>query len=195
MEDYVYIDLMRNKKFLHYFKLYSSIFVFSFIISIIICLEYTNVSNGAMYILKNYTPLGNGNFDMISILANNFLISIAFLYYLSSKESRFKNFLSKFFFLKMGLIGGLLISTVIIKYNLVVALSMIVPHGIIEIPTIIYAFSIGWVLLELKENRQSKMRKEFIYISGIIFILLSISAYVEVYVTPNICEMLLSYYY
>lgn len=195
MEWNIYIDMIRNTKFRHYFILYSSIFISSFIISTIIGLEYTNLSGITISALKNYTNLGDGSFDMVHIFTNNFLISISFLYCICEiNKNKLKEFVGKFYFLKMGMIIGLVISKVIITYNPVLALSMIVPHGIIEIPTVIFAFSSGWALSELKEKRQSKVTKELIYISAIIFVLLSISAYIEVYMTPRIFETLLSYY-
>ena len=117
------------------------------------------------------------------------------MYYLSYKEARFKKFLGELYILKIGLVCGPVISAVITRYNPIIALSMIVPHGIIEIPTVISSFSIGWTFLELKEKRQSNMWKEFICISVIIFVLLGVSAYIEVYITPRIFETLLSYYY
>lgn len=196
MEEYTCIGLIRNKKFLHYFILYSSIFIFSFIISMIIGLEYTSLSDGTIFFIKNYTSLGYGSNEMISILANNFFISSIMMYYFySSKEEIFKKFLGVFHFLYIGSIGGLVVSNVVIKYNLIIALSMIVPHGIIEIPAVAYAFSSGWALSDIKDKRQSKMPKEFIYASMILFVMLSISAYIESYITPSIYYKLLSYYY
>lgn len=196
MKEYICIGLIKNKKFLRYFILYSSIFIFSFMVSTIIGLENANLSDDAIFFVKNYTSLRYSGTEMIDILANNFFISIIILYYFySSKEDKFKKFLGVSYFLYMGSIAGLAISKVVIKYNLIIALSMIVPHGIIEIPTIIYAISSGWVLSELKERQQSKIPKEFIYTSIILFVLLSISAYIESYMTPNIYKTLLSYYY
>lgn len=191
----IYIDMIRNKKFLKYFILYSSIFIVSFIISAIIGWKFTGLPDSTIYVLKTYTSLKYGSLDMIGILVNNFLISIIFLYYFyDAKEDRFKRYIGMLYFLKMGLIGGLLFSKAAVIYNIVIASSMIVPHGIIEIPAIIYSFSIGWVLSELKEKRQSKVTKEFIHVCTIIFILLTISAYIETYITLDIFEKLLSYY-
>jgi len=188
--------MIRNKKFLKYFILYSSIFIFSFIISAIIGWKFTGLPDGTIYVLKTYTSLKYDNLDMIGILANNFLISIIFLYYFyTAKEDRFKRYIGMLYFLKLGLIGGLLFSKAVIIYNLVIALSMIVPHAIIEIPAIIYAFSVGWILSELKEERQSRVTKEFIHVCMIIFVLLTISAYIETYITLDIFEKLLSYYH
>lgn len=192
----IYIDMIRNKKFLKYFILYSSIFIFSFIISAIIGWKFTSLPDGTIYVLKTYTSLKYGNLDMIGILVNNFLISIIFLYYFyTAKEDRFKRYIGMLYFLKLGLIGGLIFSKAAVIYNIIIASSMIVPHGIIEIPTIIYSFSVGWILSELKEERQSKVTREFIYVCVIIFILLSISAYIETYITLEILEKLLSYYH
>lgn len=197
MKEYIasFIDVIKNKKFMHYFVLYSSIFIFSFIVSTIIGFKITGLSDGVVFFVTNYTSLRFNDGGMIAILANNFFVSMILIYYFySSDPDTFKKFLGVFYFSYMGAIAGLLISKVAIMSNLVIALSLIVPHGIIEIPTIIYAVSSGWVLSELKEKNGSKTQRELIYTSVALFVLLGISAYIECNITLNIYEMALSYY-
>ena len=129
-------------------------------------------------------------------MSNNFFISLILVYafYSSSQDDlKYKKFLGVFYFSYMGAITGLVTSKVIVMSNLVIALSMIVPHGIIEIPTIIYAVSSGWALSEQGIN-WSKVPKELVYTVITIFILLGIAAYIEANITMIIYEMALSYY-
>ncbi len=190
------ISAIRTKKFLHYFMLYSLIFILSFILSIMIGLKFSSLPDGTIFLVSHYTSLKYGGLDMISIFVNNFLISIIFLcFFYYAKEDRFKRFMGMFYFLKMGVIGGLVASKAVVVYNLVIALGMIVPHGIIEIPTVIAAFAGGWALSDLNDGQQSKIPKELIYMAIVLFILLAISAYIETYVTIDIFNALLSYYY
>lgn len=180
------IDMIENKKFQHYFLLYSSVFVVSLIISIIIGYMNINMYHGTVYFLKNFTSLRFADDGMIYILVNNFIISMLLMYnFYISKDDKFKKFVGVFYFLYMGTIAGLLISGVTIKYNLMIALSLVVPHGIIEIPAIIYAVSSGWAMSELRVKGQ-KSRREFVYSSMIIFCLLVLSAYIESNITMSI---------
>lgn len=197
MKEYVtgYVDIIKNKKFIHYFILYSSIFIFSFIVSTIIGFKITGLSDGVVFFVTNYTSLRFNDGGMIAILANNFFVSVILIYYFySSDPDVFKKFLGVFYFSYMGAIAGLIISKVAIMSNLVIALSLIVPHGIIEIPTIIYAVSSGWVLSGLKGKNGSKIPRELIYTFVILFVLLGMSAYIECNITMRIYEMALSYY-
>ena len=197
MKEYIVscINIIKNKKFIHYFILYSSIFIFSFIVSAIIGFKITGLSDGVVFFVTNYTSLRFNDGGMIAILANNFFVSMILVYYFySSDPDTFKKFLGVFYFSYMGAIAGLLISKVAIMSNLVIALSLIVPHGIIEIPTIIYAVSSGWVLSGLKGKSGSKIPRELIYTFVALFVLLGISAYIECNITLDIYKMALSYY-
>jgi len=195
MKEYILncISLISGKDFRYYFVLYSSIFVISAIITAIIGLKYTKMPDYAIYFMKNYTSLRFGDSGFISILSNNFFIVILMMYFFYSMElDNFKIFLGKFYFLYMGSVTGLIISKSIIKYNLVMALSLVVPHGIIEISTMIFAISFGWALSGLKGLQP--ITPIFITISLAILILLTISAYIEAHVTLKIFEELANRY-
>lgn len=189
------VDLIKNEKFRHYFVLYTLIFISSSIISIVIGLRNIDLSERVIFLVKNYTSFRYANGDMISILANNFLISILIMFYFYLEGLKLKKYFGIFYFSYMGVITGMAISIVVLKYNLIIALSMIVPHGIIEIPTIVYAASSGWILSELNKSKGLKIPREFIFISMNMFILLGISAYIESNITPYIYNTIISYYY
>lgn len=194
------ISITKSKEFRHHFMLYSLIFISSFMVSIIIGLGNVGLSENVIFFVKNYTSLRYGGSDVLSILTNNFLISVIMMYYFYS-EGMFKKYFGISYFAYMGAIGGFAVSKVILKYNFIIALSLIVPHGIIEVPTIIYAASSGWALSELNKSldkdksRRFKIPREFVYISMVIFVLLGISGYIESNITPYIYDTLLSYYY
>lgn len=140
MKEYIVrcFEMMKNKTFINHFILYSLIFISSFIVSLIIGLKNINLSEGVVFLVKNYTTLKYGDGSFVDIFANNFFISIMIMYYFYLLyPNRFKNFFGIFYFFYMGSIGGFTISTVAVKYNMVIALSLVVPHGIIEIPAII----------------------------------------------------------
>lgn len=185
-----YIVLMNNQKLWHYFRLYSLIFILSFVIAIIAGLKINSLSDGAIYFVENYTSLKNSDVDMMSLLSHNFLVSILFLYFFYAVKRRmFKEFFGVQYFIYIGAISGLLVSKIAMKTSMIIALSLIVPHGIIEIPAIIFAAASGWVLSELKTLNRWKVPIEFIYTVMILFFLFSISAYIESNITLRIYDM------
>lgn len=186
-----FIGMMKSQKFLHYFTLYSLIFVLSFVISTIAGMKIKSLSDGAVFFVDNFTSLRNGDDSMMSILLNNFLIAILFSYYFYvSKQDKFKKFIGVQYFIYIGVLGGLLVSKVAMKYNMILALSLVVPHGIIEIPAIIYAASSGWALSDLRKSYGWKIPIEFVYSCIILFIMFSISAYIESNITLGIYSRL-----
>lgn len=185
-----YIVLMKNEKLWHYFRLYSLIFILSFVIAIIAGLKINSLSDSATYFVGNYSSLKNADSSMMSILSNNFLISILFLYvFYAMKKRMFKEFFGIQYFIYIGVISGLLISKMAMKTSMIVALSLIMPHGIIEIPAIIFAAASGWALSDLKDLNNWLIPIEFIYTVIILLILFSISAYIESNITLRIYDM------
>ncbi len=182
---------MKNQKLWHYFRLYSLIFILSFVIAIIAGLKINNLSDSAINFVENYTSLKNSDdVDMIGLLSHNFLVSIIFLYFFyAMKRRKFKEFFGVQYFIYIGVISGLLVAKIAMKTSMIIALSLIIPHGIIEIPAIIFAVSSGWVLSDLKELNRWIIPIEFIYTGIILFILFSISAYIESNITLRIYDM------
>ncbi|MCY8005442.1 stage II sporulation protein M [Bacillus haynesii] len=90
-------------------------------------------------------------------------------------------FLGKLFIKTFLGVNGFLIGLVISKFQSVSYFLLILPHGIIEIPTLLF---LGYILLKaINQNAFDRRTVKGVLISGIMIL---VSALIESYVTPNI---------
>jgi uncharacterized membrane protein SpoIIM required for sporulation len=95
----------------------------------------------------------------------------------------------KFCLTYLGVIIGLGISLITLRINILYGIMLIIPHGIIELPTICFVLSGKYFLIEEKDR--DKKNKLFLKIIGIATFFLTIAAYIEAYYTLKIASMFL----
>ncbi|MBY0040883.1 stage II sporulation protein M [Bacillus cereus] len=147
------------------------LFIFSLIIGVIygsFFLEKTTV---------NWKEINNFE-AFITILSRNITCSLILII-----STFFGSLLLKFFFVGNGLVLGLTIS----KFQSLNYLILVIPHGIIEIPSFLY---LGYILI--KAIDQNKFTFKTLKGVGLSIILLIIAALIESYVTPNLIQFIIN---
>lgn len=153
---------------------------------------FTNIPQIAIpYILK-YTGIEN----LISgdlfrgIFLNNIRTSFIILLVMIVYGEKNFRIIPKAYPVYMGILTGIALSAVAIKINMLYAIMLVLPHGIIEIPVMCFVLNGGYFFYREGDNNRNKLKIFAIISVGIISALL-LAAYIEVYITRDIASFFL----
>ena len=95
----------------------------------------------------------------------------------------FSMFLGKIFLGTFVGINGFLLGILLSKFSSIKYLWLIIPHGVIEIPILLW---VATILFQSIDNK--KMEKGTFKLLGVSLLLILFAAFIESFVTPNIIE-------
>ena len=183
--------ILENKDFLKIFKNSILLLYFAIASAFVLGILFKQIPMTVVDYILNYTNLGSDSTYsdnlFIHITINNIITTLLLLISgLIFSEKHFR-FFRIFYLVYMGVIIGFAMAYVPSKINVIFAIMLVMPHGIIELTALCLVISVGMIISKKKIENINK--KCIIQIVSIIIIAIIIAAFIEAYMTLRIAYM------
>lgn len=183
--------ILENKDFLKIFKNSILLLYFAIASTLVLGILFKQIPMTVVDYILNYTNLGSDSTYsdnlFIHITINNIIITSLLLISGLIFSKKLFRFFRIFYLVYMGVIVGFAIAYVANKINVIFAIMLVMPHGIIELTIICLAISVGTIISGEKIENINK--RCIIQIVSIIMIAIIIAAFIEAYITSRIAYM------
>lgn len=183
--------ILENKDFLKIFKNSVLLLYFAITSTLVLGILFEQIPITAVDYILNYTNLGSdftySDNLFIHITINNIITASLLLISGLIFSKKLFRFFRIFYLVYMGVIVGFAMAYAANKINVIFAIMLVIPHGIIELTVLCLVISIGMIISRKKMENINK--KCIIQIVSIIIIAIIIAAFIEAYITLRIAYM------